>query len=53
MSQRGPGSRGLRVDSAVVHDERVPDPAQRLRRWQGAVERQPAHSADHTPQFRV
>ena len=30
----------------LVRPEEVPDPAQRLGRWQGAVERQPAHSAD-------
>jgi hypothetical protein len=36
----------------VIVAVRVPDSAQRLRRWQGAVERRPAHSADQGQQFR-
>jgi hypothetical protein len=41
-----------RCPLVVVVVVRVPDPAQRLGRWQGAVERQPAHSADQAQQFR-
>ena len=36
----------------VVWPEVVPDPAERLRRRQGAVERPPAHSADQAQQIR-
>ena len=41
----------LDVESAVVFAERVTDPAQRLRRSRGAVERQPAHGADQAEQL--
>ena len=44
----GPPARPARSPAGVVVGERIPDPAQRLQRLQGAVERQPAHSADQT-----
>jgi hypothetical protein len=45
------GAGHLRLARAVVIVVRVPDPAQRLRRRQVAVERQPAHGADQAQQF--
>jgi hypothetical protein len=47
----GPSAGAVRSATGVVIGERVPDSAQRFLRWRGAIERQPAHSAEQTQQF--